>query len=86
MVLSVFQVDLIWVILWVALQERRNPENNRKVLKRPNSPGQWQRPARVGLQGLATMNEVEEVIFRMAHSYGRSQGRGGSKATLYHPL
>jgi hypothetical protein len=58
----------------MALQAHRSPESNRKVLKRQPPPRQWQRPARVGLQELATMNEVDKVIFRMAYSHVEAQG------------
>jgi hypothetical protein len=58
----------------MALQAHRSPESNRKALKKTNPPGQWQRPARVGLQGLATMNEVDKMIFRMAYSHVEATG------------
>ena len=58
----------------MALQAHRSPESNRKVLIKTKSPGRWQRPVRVGLQGLATMNEAGKVIFRMAYSHVEATG------------
>jgi hypothetical protein len=69
----------------MALQERRSPENKRKVSKRLSLWAMAKgRPS--GLQGLATMNEAGKVIFRMAYSHGEATGDETKGNPLFTPI